>query len=89
MSAILTRTEIVAELRNILQRVTNNRIQADQVSEEDNVFDNLGLSSLEMLELSFEIESVWNVVLDNEDVMNLKVVSDVIDLILERTAVAA
>jgi acyl carrier protein len=88
MSAVLTRPEIVSELRNILQRATNNRIQADQVNEEDNVFDNLGLSSLEMLELSFEIEYVWNVVLDNEDLMDLKIVSDVIDLILERTAVA-
>jgi acyl carrier protein len=86
MPAVLTRPEIISELRQILQRVTDNRVQADQVREQDEVFGNLGLSSLELLELRFEVESTWNIELEDSDVMDLLVVSDVIELIEARTA---
>jgi acyl carrier protein len=86
MAATLTRPEIVSELRRILQRVTSNRIKADTIGENARIFDELGLSSLELLELRFELESTWNVVLEDADVMNLQIVSDVIDLIEVRAA---
>jgi acyl carrier protein len=86
MTAVLTRNDIVSTLCNILQRATNDRIAADEVSETDDVLVDLGLTSLEMLELSFEIESAWGIVLDNENVFQVRTVSDVIDLILRRTA---
>jgi acyl carrier protein len=82
-------SEIASRLRDILCRVTDGRLQADQVRENASIFEHLGLSSLEMLELRWEIESAWNVALDELDVMKLRVVSDVVGLIASRVAARA
>jgi acyl carrier protein len=86
MTAAADRQDIIAKLSDILDRVTTGRVKASQVSEDASIFDNLGLSSLELLELRWEIESTWNIQLDDQDITHLKVVSDVINLIAERTA---
>jgi len=62
------------------------RIKPAQVGETSRVFDDLGMSSLELLELRFDIESAWNVTLEDQDLPRMQVVSDVIDLIAERAA---
>jgi acyl carrier protein len=86
MTATADRADIIAKLSDILDRVTTGRIKATQVSEDASIFDNLGLSSLELLELRWEIESTWNIQLDDQDIAHLKVVADVINLIADRTA---
>jgi acyl carrier protein len=86
IAATLNRPGIIAELRAILNRVTNGRVKADEVREDAGIFDNLGLSSLELLELRFEVETTWNVLIEDKDVVELQVVSDVIDMIGARAA---
>jgi acyl carrier protein len=80
------RTQIIAKLGEILDRVTLGRIKPAQVRESSRVFDDLGLSSLELLELRFDIEMTWDLTLEDADLPRMQVVSDVIDLIAERTA---
>ena len=82
----MTRTPIISQLGEILDRVTMGRIKPSQVRETSRVFDDLGMSSLELLELRFDIESAWNVTLEDQDLPRMQVVSDVIDLIAERAA---
>jgi acyl carrier protein len=86
MTAGDKRSAIIAQLREILREATDGRVKADQVSEDSRILDTLGLSSLELLELRFGIETTWDIVLEDQDVARLQVVSDVIDLIGERTA---
>ena len=80
----LNRTQIVSRLGEILDRVTLGRIKSSQVSERSRVFDDLGMSSLELLELRFDIESTWNMTLEDHDLPHMQLVRDVIDLILDR-----
>ncbi len=82
----MSRTEIITKLGEILDRVTLGRIKTNQVREDSRVFDDLGLSSLELLELRFDIEMSWNLTLEDADLPRMQVVRDVIDLIAERTA---
>ncbi len=86
MTAAVNKADLVAPLRDVLSRVTNGRIKADQVQETANVFDDLGLTSLELLELRFEVETQWNVTIDDQDVGSIQTVADVMDLIVARTA---
>jgi acyl carrier protein len=86
MPAPVNRAEIAAQLRDILNRATNGRVQASQVNEKSRFFDDLGLSSLELMEMRFEIESLWNVVIDDQEVGKLQDVGDVINLIATRTS---
>jgi acyl carrier protein len=86
MTTVVNRADLISPLRGILSGVTNGRIKADQVSESAGVFDDLGLTSLELLELRFEIETHWNVTIDDQDIGHIQTVSDVIDLIAARTA---
>jgi acyl carrier protein len=85
-TATVNKADLVGPLREVLNRVTNGRIKADEVSETANVFDDLGLTSLELLELRFEVETQWNVVIDDQDIGNIQTVADVIGLIAARTA---
>jgi acyl carrier protein len=82
----LNRTQIMNQLGEILDRVTLGRIKPAQVVETSRVFDDLGMSSLELLELRFDIESTWKVTLEDQDMPGMLVVSDVINLIAGRAA---
>jgi acyl carrier protein len=82
----IDRTQIIAQLGEILDRVTMGRIQPEDVRETSRVFDDLGMSSLELLELRFDIESAWGLTLEDQDLPRMQVVSDVINLIAERAA---
>lgn len=82
----LNRAQIINQLGEILDRVTLGRIKPPQVLETSRVFDDLGMSSLELLELRFDIESTWNVTLEDHDLPRMQVVRDVIDLIGQRAA---
>jgi acyl carrier protein len=80
------RAQIISRLGEILDRVTLGRIKPVQIRERSRVFDDLGMSSLELLELRFDIESTWNMTLEDQDLPQMQVVRDVIDLIMDRTA---
>lgn len=82
----MSRANFINQLGEILDRVTMGRIKPAQVHETSRVFDDLGMSSLELLELRFDIESTWSVTLEDQDLPRMQVVRDVIDLISQRTA---
>jgi acyl carrier protein len=86
MATILNKTEINCQLRSILQQVTDDRVKADEVNAEDEIVSSLGLSSLELLELAFEIEHTWKVVLNTQHLESCKSVSNLADLIAAQTA---
>jgi hypothetical protein len=52
---------IIDQLRDVLDRVTDGRLNLGAIREDARILDDLGLTSLELLELRFELESVWNV----------------------------
>jgi acyl carrier protein len=80
------RETVLQKLREVFDRVTDGRVSASSLNEQAHVFDDLSLTSLELLELRFELETVWNIELTEADAMQMHTVKDVVDLIQARTA---
>jgi acyl carrier protein len=53
------RTGIIEQLKPALVRASNGRAQVDQVQEDALIIEDIGLASLDLLELRFELEDRW------------------------------
>mgnify|MGYP002625930324 CR=1 FL=1 len=78
------RTAIMEELKEALEHASNGKAKLSRVSEEALIVDDLGLYSLDLLDLRYEVEERWNLRIDDEEIVAMKTVGDVIDVILAR-----
>jgi acyl carrier protein len=79
------RAQIVEELKPALVRASNGRAKVDQIDESALIIEDVGLASLDLLELRFELEERWKTRITDEEAIRLKRIHDVVDLIVERT----
>jgi acyl carrier protein len=79
------RARILEELKPALVRASNGRAKVDQLDESALIIEDIGLASLDLLELRFELEERWKTRITDEEAMRLKRIQDVVDLIVERT----
>jgi acyl carrier protein len=79
------RARVIEELKPALVRASNGRAKVDQLDESALIIEDIGLASLDLLELRFELEQRWNTRITDEEAMRLKRIHDVVDLIVERT----
>ena len=79
------RARIIEELKPALVRASNGRAKVDQLDESALIIEDIGLASLDLLELRFELEERWKTRITDEEAMRLKRIQDVVDLIVERT----
>jgi acyl carrier protein len=86
MAATLDRTRVIDQLREVFDRVTDGRLACSTIQEEAHITQDLGLSSLELLEFRFELESVWNVNVNDEQARGLQTVRDVVTLIVDQAS---
>jgi acyl carrier protein len=68
-----------------LSRVSNGRAKVDHLAEEARIIEDIGLASLDLLELRFELEEAWNAKLTDEETVSLKTIRDVVNVILEKS----
>ena len=68
-----------------MSRVSNGRAKVDHLAEEARIIEDIGLASLELLELRFELEEAWNAKLTDEETVSLKTIRDVVNVILEKS----
>ncbi len=59
-------------------------ISRDKIKLDSNIFDDLGADSLDIVEMLMEIESEWDIIIDDDDTTSLKTVGDVVKYIEER-----
>ena len=78
------RTAIMEELKDAMEHASNGKATLSRVSEEALIVDDLGLYSLDLLDLRYEVEERWNLRIADEEIVTMKSVGDVIDLILAR-----
>src|SRR5580704_16292822 len=76
-----TRAQIMEDLKPALLRASNGRAKLDHVKEEALIIEDIGLASLDLLELRFELEERWKTRITDEEAIRLKTVRDVVDLI--------
>ncbi len=78
------RGEIIEQLKPALGRASNGRAKLDQVKEDALIIEDIGLASLDLLELRFELEERWQTRITDEEAIRLKTIRDVVDLIATR-----
>jgi acyl carrier protein len=79
------RAQIIEQLKPVLSRVSNGRAKVDHLAEEARIIEDIGLASLDLLELRFELEEAWNAKLTDEETVSLKTIRDVVNVILEKS----
>ena len=86
MQSRLDRSGVIKELKNVLDRATEGRIIPFMVGEHTDVIDELGVDSLNQLEIRFEIERVWNLEITDRQVRSLRTIGQAADLIIQLAA---
>jgi acyl carrier protein len=84
MSISLDRSEVISELKYVLERATEGRIKSSSVGEDMDVIEELGVDSLAQLEIRFEIEQVWGLDVTDREVRKLRTVRQAADFIIDR-----
>ena len=77
----MTPEEIRTELATIIAEKVNSRIQVQQIQWDTRVRDDLGLDSLALAELMYEIEDTFGTTLEETDPTTLVTVRDAVDAI--------
>ena len=77
----MTPEEIRTELATIIAEKVNSRIQVQQIQWDTRLRDDLGLDSLALAELMYEIEDTFGTTLEETDPTTLVTVSDAVDAI--------
>jgi acyl carrier protein len=84
-----SRDQILASLGDVLNRASNGRANLDQLAEDARIIEDIGLSSLDLLELRCELEERWQTTVADEELMRLQTVGDVVDLLEQRGRAAS
>ena len=84
----MTRADIIGKLRALIQ---NTKIQSAKVLEatEATAFADLGFDSLAMLDLVWEVEDAFGIQIDDSELVELKTVGQLLDLIEKKATAAA
>jgi acyl carrier protein len=78
------RSQILEELKPAFARASNNRAKLGEIKELARIIEDVGLASLDLLELRFELEERWETQITDEEAMRLRTIGDVVDLIVRR-----
>lgn len=78
-----SRDEILEKVSVAFLRASNGRAMRESLSEDARIIEDVGLSSLDVLELRYEIERNWKIKIENETLAQLRTVGDIVRLIEE------
>lgn len=70
---------IFEKLKNLI--VKQMGIDPNKIKEDSNIFDDIGADSLDIVEMLMDVESEWDIVVDDNEIVSLKTVGDVARLI--------
>jgi acyl carrier protein len=79
------RAQIIEQLKPLLARVSNGRANVDRLPEDARIIEDIGLASLDLLELRFDLEAAWNIKITDEEAISLRTIHDVVDVVLEKS----
>jgi acyl carrier protein len=79
------RAQIIERLKPILARVSNGRAQVDRLREDARIIEDIGLASLALLELRFDLEAEWNTSISDEEAISLRTIRDIVDVVREKS----
>ena len=80
------RDQIMESLSGALDRASNGRAELGQLDDDARIIEDIGLSSLDLLDLRFELEELWQMKVADEELMQLRTIGDVVHLIEQRAS---
>ena len=80
----MDKTEILEKLRDLV--CEQLRLERNEVQLDTEIIKGLGADSLDLVELLMNVESEWNIIVDDSEVSDLRLVSDVVDMIARKIA---
>jgi acyl carrier protein len=78
------RALILEQLKPVLLSVSNGRAKLEPLSEDALLIEDIGLASLDLLELRFELEARWSATITDEEAISLKTIRDVVNIIVAK-----
>ena len=72
------------EIKEIVRNIVSNKTSLEGVTEETPL-STLGLDSLDLVEITLEIEDVFHISFTSGEIADLKTINDVINLIKRKT----
>lgn len=81
------REEIVGVLSGALQRASNGRAKLERLDDDARIIEDIGLSSLDVLDLRCEVEERWNMKLADEELAEMQTVGDIVRMIVKRASI--
>lgn len=81
-----SRVRLIEELKPALLQASNGRAKLDHVNENALIIEDIGLASLDLLELRFELEDRWKTRITDEEAIRMKTIGDILELIPNRSA---
>lgn len=79
----MTKNEILEKLKDMV--CEQLRLERDEIQLETEIIKGLGADSLDLVELLMNVEAEWNIIVDDSEVGDLRLVSDVVDMIERKT----
>ena len=58
---LFSRDDILEDLRTALERASNGPVNLDELHEDSRIIEDIGLASLDLLELRCEMEEKWSI----------------------------
>ena len=80
----ISHQQVLEELRDIVADVTDGELSEDQFRPDMSVLEDVGLNSVDFLELAFEIEKKWDITISDDEFRTFKTVDDVIRMIVAK-----
>lgn len=79
-----TRQKILDQLTHSVRKLRGKRVETANLTEDALLGADLGLDSLDMLEVRFDIEDAWKIEISDSEAEALSSVRDVVDKILAK-----
>jgi len=83
---VSTPNNILESLRVALDRASNGRAKLDRLDDSARLIEDIGLSSLDLLDLRCELEERWQTKVADEELMQLRTFGDIVQLIERRAS---
>ena len=79
---LMQRSEVLDKVKAIIGHVKEGDLELDQITENSS-FQQLGLDSLDLMEVRFDLEAAWGATISDEQAAGLHSVGDVVKLVME------
>src|SRR3954463_5405431 len=87
-NTIMKRTNLLDQFKKILSEhvATNQSGLLEKLSEETDLVDDLGIESLDVVNIVIDMEDHFNIAIDNDSIKRMSTVGNCLDLIEEKLA---